>query len=85
MAVHYDTFVQEDEEITPPAAILPPTDDGKEANLVLLGCSILQLPIWGTFIPVDLKGGLTVEQDSLDRMVSFKCIIPPLLLTFVEI
>jgi hypothetical protein len=28
---------------------LPPTDRGKQANLVLLGCSLLQLPVWGTY------------------------------------
>jgi hypothetical protein len=26
---------------------LPPADKGKQAYLILLGCSILQLPVWG--------------------------------------
>ena len=28
-------------------AHLEPTDRGRQANLVLLGCSLLQLPVWG--------------------------------------
>lgn len=27
---------------------LPPTDRGKEAWLVLAGCSLIQIPVWGT-------------------------------------
>ncbi|KAJ9603210.1 hypothetical protein H2200_012505 [Cladophialophora chaetospira] len=30
------------------AGALPPADQGKKANLVLLGCCVLQLPVWGT-------------------------------------
>lgn len=26
---------------------LPPTDRGKEAWLVLAGCSLIQIPVWG--------------------------------------
>ncbi len=28
---------------------LAPMDRGKQANLILLGCSLLQLPVWGTY------------------------------------
>lgn len=28
-------------------AQLPPSDRGKEAWLVLLGCSLIQIPVWG--------------------------------------
>ncbi|KAK5451631.1 hypothetical protein LTS15_007891 [Exophiala xenobiotica] len=50
---------------------LPPTDRGKQANLVLLGCSLLQLPVWAfpisygvfqenyTSHPSGLKGDLS--------------------------
>jgi len=27
--------------------MLPPTDRGKEAWLVLAGCSLIQIPVWG--------------------------------------
>lgn len=27
--------------------VLPPTDRGKEAWLVLAGCSLIQIPVWG--------------------------------------
>jgi hypothetical protein len=27
---------------------LPPADGGKEAWLVLAGCTVIQLPVWGT-------------------------------------
>lgn len=26
---------------------LPPTDHGKEAYLVLTGCTLIQIPVWG--------------------------------------
>lgn len=29
---------------------LPPTDTGKAAWLVLAGCSLIQAPVWGTWI-----------------------------------
>ena len=56
MAGNYQTFRREPQE--PLGAIdelaeshpsPPPTDRGDQANLVLLGCSLLQLPIWGKF------------------------------------
>lgn len=38
-------------EITSPAEIelrsLPPTDHGKQAYLVLAGCTLIQAPVWG--------------------------------------
>ena len=30
---------------------LPPTDRGKEAWLVLAGCSLIQIPVWGMRLP----------------------------------
>ena len=27
---------------------LPPTDKGRDAWLVLIGCSLIQAPVWGT-------------------------------------
>lgn len=30
---------------------LPPMDRGKEAWLVLAGCSLIQIPVWGTQLP----------------------------------
>jgi hypothetical protein len=27
---------------------LPPTDHGRDAYLVLLGCTVIQAPVWGT-------------------------------------
>lgn len=39
-------------EVTAPTEIeqveLPPTDTGRAAWLVLAGCSLIQLPVWGT-------------------------------------
>lgn len=29
---------------------LPPTDHGKQAYLVLLGCTMIQAPIWGKLL-----------------------------------
>lgn len=39
--------VQEDDsnEIEMPS--LPPTDHGKQAYLVLIGCTLIQAPVWG--------------------------------------
>jgi hypothetical protein len=41
-------MVTEEQTVSPP--LLPPTDQGKQANLVLLGVSLLQLPVWGEFV-----------------------------------
>lgn len=40
--IHYQEAV---EEIEQPS--LPPTDRGREAWLVLAGCSLIQIPVWG--------------------------------------
>lgn len=37
------------QEIEQPS--LPPTDRGKEAWLVLAGCSLIQIPVWGMHAP----------------------------------
>jgi len=40
--------------ISPPPEVehdsLPPADHGKQAYLVLLGCTLIQAPIWGKHI-----------------------------------
>ncbi|KAL2873672.1 hypothetical protein SGCOL_011155 [Colletotrichum sp. CLE4] len=41
-AIHRQETVEEIEQ-----APLPPADRGKEAWLVLLGCSLIQIPVWG--------------------------------------
>ncbi|KXH53286.1 hypothetical protein CSAL01_01934 [Colletotrichum salicis] len=41
-AIHQQENVEEIEQ-----AQLPPADRGKEAWLVLLGCSLIQIPVWG--------------------------------------
>jgi hypothetical protein len=42
---------------SPPTEIehfsLPPTDHGKEAYLVLLGCTLIQAPIWGKDLVIE--------------------------------
>ena len=45
---NYEMFAStnEDAEVTRPVVLLP-ADEGKDAYLVLIGCSMLQLPIWG--------------------------------------
>lgn len=43
-AAEQQETVEEIEQIS-----LPPTDRGKEAWLVLAGCSLIQIPVWGTY------------------------------------
>jgi hypothetical protein len=40
--MHQQETVAEIEQIS-----LPPTDRGREAWLVLAGCSLIQIPVWG--------------------------------------
>jgi len=47
IAVTYATEQQETAEGIEQVS-LPPTDRGKEAWLVLAGCSLIQIPVWGT-------------------------------------
>jgi hypothetical protein len=40
--MHQQQTVTEIEQVS-----LPPTDRGREAWLVLAGCSLIQIPVWG--------------------------------------
>lgn len=43
------SHLPEEQDVVPEIeqATLPPTDRGKEAWLVLAGCSLIQIPVWG--------------------------------------
>ncbi|KAI1612664.1 major facilitator superfamily domain-containing protein [Exophiala viscosa] len=45
--ISLDDRNQHDQEVHNSYAHPAPTDHGRQANLVLLGCSLLQLPVWG--------------------------------------
>lgn len=48
LTVSHATEQQESENEIEQAQ-LPPADTGKEAWLVLLGCSLIQIPVWGAW------------------------------------
>jgi hypothetical protein len=56
---------------------LPPIDHGKQAYLVLAGCTLIQAPVWGNAVLMtNSSSPLTFFQDIPSPLESFKTTIP---------